>query len=67
VIKKDMMEAEDGPKIWGAIPNRFIFLPFPIPSKSEGGMTPLAPLILAALHVFSNFFVKKISFAIAVV
>ena len=58
VIKKDMM-AEGGAKIWGAIPNRFLFLLFSITSKSEGGMTPLAPLVLAALHDFSNFFKKK--------
>ena len=63
VIKK---EAEGGSKIWGAIPNRFLFLLFSIPSKSEGPWPPLAPLILAALHDFSNFFKKK-SFAIAVV
>ena len=30
-----MMETEEGPKMCGAIPNRFIFLLFPIPSKSE--------------------------------
>ena len=59
-IKKDIMaKAEEGLKNWGAIPNRFIFLLFSMPSKYEGAMTPLAPLILAALHYFRNFFMKK--------
>ena len=31
VIKKDMMEAEEGPKIWRAIPNRFLSFLFSVP------------------------------------
>ena len=32
----DMMEAEEGSKIWRAIPNRFLSFLFSVPSKSEG-------------------------------